>query len=169
MNWEEVGAIGQVLGSLAVFITLVYLASQVRHARQETRRSISQGRAASSRELAIHRASSEQLNSIYSRAIRALGSQQPHPFIVHLMERARLTQEEATGLFWDQYAFWNHRQVIVSYVDDLTPGERAEFESGIRASYAPSSPIGHLWYEHSKANINPDAVCYVDNLLAQPG
>jgi hypothetical protein len=26
MNWDEVGAIGQVLGSIAVFITLEYLA-----------------------------------------------------------------------------------------------------------------------------------------------
>ena len=31
MNWEEVGAIGQVLGSIAVFVTLGYLAVQVKH------------------------------------------------------------------------------------------------------------------------------------------
>jgi hypothetical protein len=29
MNWEEVGAIGQVLGSIAVFVTLAYLARQI--------------------------------------------------------------------------------------------------------------------------------------------
>ena len=34
MNWDEVGAIGQVLGSVAVFITLVYLSIQTRHADQ---------------------------------------------------------------------------------------------------------------------------------------
>ena len=37
MNWDEVGAIGQMLGSLAVFITLVYLSVQTRHARSESR------------------------------------------------------------------------------------------------------------------------------------
>src|SRR5215831_3575171 len=42
MNWEEVGAIGQLLGSVAVFVTLVYLATQVRFARAEYMRSISQ-------------------------------------------------------------------------------------------------------------------------------
>jgi len=42
MNWEEVGAIGQVLGSIAVFITLGYLAVQLRHARAEMQRSPSQ-------------------------------------------------------------------------------------------------------------------------------
>jgi hypothetical protein len=29
MNWDEVGAIGQVLGSIAVFVTLIYLARQI--------------------------------------------------------------------------------------------------------------------------------------------
>ena len=33
MNWNEVGAIGQVLGSIAVFVTLGYLAVQLRRIR----------------------------------------------------------------------------------------------------------------------------------------
>jgi hypothetical protein len=39
MNREAVGAIGQVLGSLAVFVTLAYLAIQTKHAKEEARRS----------------------------------------------------------------------------------------------------------------------------------
>jgi hypothetical protein len=49
MNWDAIGAIGQVLGSVAVFITLGYLAVQVRHQRQENRRALSQGRAEAAR------------------------------------------------------------------------------------------------------------------------
>src|SRR5580765_3506821 len=45
MNWDAIGAIGQVLGSIAVLITLVYLSIQTRHARSESRRALSQGRA----------------------------------------------------------------------------------------------------------------------------
>jgi hypothetical protein len=30
MNWEAIGAIGEVLGALAVIVTLVYLAVQIR-------------------------------------------------------------------------------------------------------------------------------------------
>jgi hypothetical protein len=33
MNWDAVGAIAELLGSLAVFATLVYLAVQVRHSK----------------------------------------------------------------------------------------------------------------------------------------
>ena len=54
MNWEEVGAIGQVLGSIAVFITLVYLSVQTRHARSESRRALSQGRTEAVTELFFH-------------------------------------------------------------------------------------------------------------------
>jgi hypothetical protein len=39
-----IGAIGQVLGSIAVFVTLGYLTLQVRHAREEVRRSVTQTR-----------------------------------------------------------------------------------------------------------------------------
>ena len=33
MNWDAIGAIGQMLGSIAVFVTLGYLAVQVRRIR----------------------------------------------------------------------------------------------------------------------------------------
>jgi len=35
MNWDAVGAIGEIIGAIAVVVTLVYLATQVRHARRE--------------------------------------------------------------------------------------------------------------------------------------
>lgn len=37
MNWEAVGAIGEVAGAIAVVVTLVYLALQIRHSTQATR------------------------------------------------------------------------------------------------------------------------------------
>jgi hypothetical protein len=33
MNWEAIGAVGELVGALAVFATLIYLAVQVRHSR----------------------------------------------------------------------------------------------------------------------------------------
>jgi len=86
MNWEEVGAIGQMLGSLAVFITLGYLAVQLRHARAEVRRSISQGRAAAVRELAIHRSDNVHLNLASAKAYLALGGLRDRPLIQRLFD-----------------------------------------------------------------------------------
>ena len=37
MNWEAISAIGQIVGALAVVISLIYLANQVRSSARETR------------------------------------------------------------------------------------------------------------------------------------
>ena len=37
MNWDAIGAIGQVLGSIAVFVSLVYLAVQIRRSTTQAR------------------------------------------------------------------------------------------------------------------------------------
>jgi hypothetical protein len=31
VNWDAIGAVGEILGAFAVFVSLVYLAVQVRH------------------------------------------------------------------------------------------------------------------------------------------
>ena len=37
MNWDAIGAIGEVVGAIAVFISLIYLATQVRTQNRESR------------------------------------------------------------------------------------------------------------------------------------
>ena len=37
MNWEAIGAVGEILGALSVLLTLIYLATQVREAKRATR------------------------------------------------------------------------------------------------------------------------------------
>ena len=44
MNWDALAAVGEILGSVAVLVTLGYLTLQVRHARSEARRALGQGR-----------------------------------------------------------------------------------------------------------------------------
>ena len=52
MNWEAIGAVGEISGALAVVLTLLYLARQVNESRKTTIAQIYQGRAdAASRSL----------------------------------------------------------------------------------------------------------------------
>ena len=37
MNWDAIGAVGEILGAMAVFITLVYLSIQIRQGTKATR------------------------------------------------------------------------------------------------------------------------------------
>jgi hypothetical protein len=47
LNWEAIGAVGEVLGAVAVVVTLAYLAAQVRESRNATAADIYQTRAMS--------------------------------------------------------------------------------------------------------------------------
>jgi hypothetical protein len=160
MNWDAIGAIGQAVSALALIIVIV----QVRHARAETRRSMSQGRAAAVRELCMHKSGNELLNTANRKAHVALGGQDQD--LARRLMDAGLTGEEVNAVVFDQFAFWHYRQA--SYLDELTAGERTEFEGGIRGSYGSFNVVGRLWYDTLKPTLNPDFVRYVDNLLAQP-
>jgi len=55
MNWEAIGAIGEIAGALAVVLTLLYLARQINESRKATVAQIYQGRAdAASRSIGLY-------------------------------------------------------------------------------------------------------------------
>jgi hypothetical protein len=132
MDWEEVGAIGQLLGSLAVFVTLIYLASQVRFARAEYMRSISQHRADAIRDL-YSQEREEPIRKIYVRLNAALGGT-PTPFEQALIERGA-TPDEAFAMHTMQLMLWNYRLQMIPYLDELTPMDRVTFVGGVHARY----------------------------------
>jgi hypothetical protein len=165
MNWDAIAAIGQLLGSVAIFVTLGYLAVQVKHARGELRRSIRQGRGEAQRELYLFRAGDRRMNELAQRANEALGAT-PGAFVQEMMEQTGLTREEITALNSEQIAWWSYRVQVVAYVDELPPEDRVEFDASTRAFY--SVPYSRRWLEASKPRLNPSAVRYIENLLAQP-
>jgi len=167
MNWDEVSAIGQVLGSIAVFITLGYLALQVRHANYQLRRSIGQGRGEAIRDLFMARATDMQLAGLPAKTDESFGSQ-PGPFVDVVMQKAGLTREEAYRLSHEQAAWFNYRSQVFPYVADLLPSDRALFENGIRLTYAGG--MARVYLDTTiRSMAHPDFIRYVDNLLAQPG
>ena len=165
MNWEEVGAIGQVLGSIAVFVTLGYLAIQVKHSRQDARRALSQGRGEANRDVLALQCD-ERINRLFDKANVVLGAP-PSTFASALMEQVGLTSEEATLLYWLELTRWNYRLQIIPNADELSPMERAHFDGSIRTGYGRVG-VSQLFYERIKLAAHPDAVRYIDNLLAQP-
>ena len=162
MNWDAIAAIGQAASALA----LVFVLIQVRHARAEVRRSISQSRTTNSRELIVLRATDERLMNILLKSSEKLGPFSP-PVTNAFVEKAGLTVVEARVAFYDLLAWWQHRALAIKYIDELSEGERFEFDCGIRAFYG--DPLAKLWYETQKPRLNPVAARYIDNVLAQPG
>ena len=166
MNWDEVGAIGQVLGSLAVFITLGYLAIQVRHGRSDTQRSIIATRGETLRQLVMVKVTDERVLNLNLKVQTLLGAPQ-QPFAEQLMERTGITTEEAHLLWWEQFAWWNYRTHTLPYLHELPLGAQQHFVIGMKGYRV--DPLLRLWFDTSRFFLDPDAVRYVDNLLAQPG
>ena len=165
MNWEEIGAIGQVLGSVAVFVTIGYLAMQVSHTRQEAQRNLAKVSSDTAQEILLAQLMHPSLNATYSKAYARL-SVTLSPVLRMLMERAGLTEEEARLVNTHQMAWWQHRAAVIPNVAAMPSEGRISFEKATRNYFG--DPLRRMWYEESKAGLHPESVRYVDNLLAQP-
>ena len=162
MNWEAIAAIGQMLGSVAVFVALGYLAIQQRYTRRELQRSISQSRSDAARQLMMTQATDGRLVSILQRASTEHGGVFPR---IATPTSTITLEEEATWSAWE-FAWWQYRTQTITHIDELPAGECVQFDRGVGAAYGlPGS--SRVWYEHFKVStLNPDAVRYIDNLLA---
>jgi len=165
MNWEEVGAIGQVLGSVAVFMTLGYLAVQVRHARMETRRSTSYVRTSSSSQQQMAFALDERWARIWTRANVGLGTPIP-PFMTELIRLTGVTTEEAASLLFGLHAQWEAHFHTIEYIGELSSEERAQVDGMLRGML--TSRLYRTYYDHHRSAFNRRAVRYIDSLMAEP-
>src|SRR5262245_21853006 len=163
MNWDAVAAIGQAVSALALIIVIV----QVRHARQEVRRSASQQRAEALGELYLTRATNERLLATRMQAELALRGAGTSDFGSALME-VGITREQSAALFHEEMAWYNARWPGIAFSEDLTAGQRRENEVNLRGIYEGSG-VSAIWYRSTKQFLNPEFVRYIDNLLVQPG
>ena len=166
MNWEEVGAIGQLLGSVAVFITLGYLALQVRHARMETRRSASSVRVSMTSQQMMAFAVDERLARVFTQAVIGFGSPLP-PFMSELVRVTGVTTEEAASLLFAFNAQFQSFAHSIEFIGELSSEERREFEGNLQGMF--TAPLFRSYFNNQRPMLNQHAVRYIEKLLTQPG
>jgi hypothetical protein len=71
MNWNAVGAVGQIFGSLATFVTVGFLAVQTHDTEHEMKRAIAQSRTERAMEIKLAQATNERLAEITLRGKRS--------------------------------------------------------------------------------------------------
>ncbi|MBM89205.1 MAG: hypothetical protein CMQ41_12590 [Gammaproteobacteria bacterium] len=103
MNWEAIGAVGEIVGALAVVITLVYLASQVRHAKETAADTNRLERSKGVRDMLI----SSPLNSEFQKTLtKGLNTTD---YYSKLGSQLNLSAERAATFDWAMaYWFWLH-------------------------------------------------------------
>ncbi|HSG89310.1 MAG TPA: hypothetical protein VLA56_08860 [Pseudomonadales bacterium] len=162
MNWDAISAVGEILGSVAVFITLGYLALQVRHARAETGRALSQGRMEANRE--VLKLDLEERHLAARIKAEAAFAVTPPRVVVELMEKTSLTLEEAWHVFLVEVARWNYRTHVIVHWDALPESERDLFDHAVRIRMA--SGLSLWMYEmHFRPGANKEVLTYMDRVL----
>ena len=161
MNWEAVGAIAEVLGSLTVISTLFYLALQVRHAHDQIRMSVRQSRIATLRDLQLAVVESPELTRVVSKAFvgwtPAIESEK------QFYEAAEFTIEDQ--IIWANYmrVYWSYHREAIGSIPDLTPAQQKEVDREITAIYTAGP--GRLYFD-SMSSLDSPALQYVRELLA---
>jgi len=168
MNWEEVGAIGQMLGSIAVFITLGYLSVQVGHAREQMSRSARAARHEAIRQYFMFEYTSSHRTEALLRLDPNIGVKGAYSAWTDFIMQRGGTRGEAQRLNFSELVYWSVAEQNIGTIDDFSLGERSQFESALRFVYGGGSSLRTKWYETTKFRLNPDAVRFIDNLLAQP-
>ncbi len=62
---------------------------------------------------------------------------------------------------------WQYRLELIPHVGDMSPIERRDFEMTIRGLYGQPSVHG-VFYQYLKPFQHPDAIRYIESVLAQP-
>lgn len=87
MNWNAVGAIGQILGSVAVFVTIGFLAVQVHDNETQMQRSIAESRTERVTQANTTLATNERLVGIHVKVNQALRGDKPLPPFIEAATR----------------------------------------------------------------------------------
>ena len=135
MTLENLGNLGEFIGSIAVLASLLYLALQVRQATKWQRHAAALDRATA---LTSPFFASSELPTVLAKIMAVDGLQ---PMTKALVERYDLTPEEAT--LW-----WRHLVLIWMGIeaDYSLTGESQEMESAIR--YLMTFPDNQVFWEH---------------------
>ena len=161
MNWEAIGATGEVLGAAAVVVTLIYLAVQVRHAKAATADQSRIYRATAVREMIIETCRDDKLRMLQTKSWGL------EPYYQTMASELGLSIEEATKLDWGNgYYFW---MWWGQYASTIHSRDRKELEHII--ANLGGTPGMQAHWENSPLTrplLDREYVKFVDAILAGP-
>lgn len=148
MNWEAVGAVGEVAAAITVLITLIYLSLQVRSVKEQTASAAHQYEFNGLNQFAITVAESESLCQVMVKGRNSYASLSEterlrfdhiHSYFFNLVESMYLLNGEASHMLDEPDSLENIKANVKLYCDN--PGVR-EFWSQYQRFYP--DPIKNL-------------------------
>ncbi len=160
MNWDAIGAIGEIVGALAVVLTLVYLAYQVRYAKTATLDQNRLTRATAIREIILATATNDDLR------LSQMKNWGLENYYANLSDKLGVSAAEASRNEWaNAYYFWTYWGQWRS-----THGKHdlAELEHIIPLLFSMPG-VRHTWDKSPLGKVLMDEgfVLFVDEILAR--
>ena len=160
MNWEAISSIGEMVGALAVVVTLGYLAEQVKHAKAATADNSRLIRANGVREMCLEMCRNDALRMTQTKNW-GFGV-----YYEELAEKLGDSVEEATRVDWANcYYFWMYWGQYSSTTETRDLNELEHVISGLC-----STPGMKLSWETSpliRPLLQEDFVAFVDGIVAK--
>ena len=161
MNWDAIGAIAELLGAVGVIASLVYLATQIRHSREQMDRNTQASAAAA------HQLYEQGVSSLIMDAVRIPGLQQ---LLIRAQADFEQLDEENARCFsnfavvcmrtWDN-AFYQHR---MGMLDDVRwQVAQRDLEAFVQ------QPGVTQWWRKMRPNLLPEFVALVEEILGEEG
>ena len=161
MTIQDWGAIGEVVGAIAVVVTLAYLATQVRYARLAASDTSRQGRADGVREILLTTIDNPDFRRVWRKA-----SPDTESNLVMLAERlgGGITVDEA-DMIWHGACAWAYLH-WAQFRAIKTPEDERELESLVAGFYS-RPPMSILWRgdELLRSLVDPEFVRWVDGII----
>lgn len=154
MNWEAIGAIGEIVGAAAVFISLIYLASQIRISNRASKQAVEQHMLDNVRNWLGRISDSDSLSAIWMRGSR---------------DDPKLTEEE-----WIRYGTLCH-EVTLSWERSFLLEREGSVSSslGEREKHMRRIVIGspgyRKWFAARKVAFTKEFVELMESELAKVG
>jgi hypothetical protein len=158
MNWDAIGAVGEIVGAAAVVLTLGYLAIQVRFAKIATTDANRMSRGVGIREIQLAMATNDDLRRSVCKAV---GLEEWHN---QLADKLGVSADDAARMdYVSIYHFWMHYH---QFLGANSKKDKEELHYIIGGFYRTPA-IRYSWDSspYGKASFLPDFVTFVDRIL----
>ena len=159
MDWDAIGAVGEIVGAFAVFVTLIYLASQIRYARLTAMDSNRSHRVEAIRDINGLVATSAEVRAAWNKAIGP-AYRQLHTDIADSMD---LSFDEAS-LIITQGANWGFTH-WAQWRSLKSPSDEKELVNIVRAWYGENPMKALIAHPGFRAYFDEEFVHWLDKTL----
>jgi len=158
VNWDAIGAVGEILGAIAVVATLGYLAVQIRAARESAADANRLNRANGVTQMALEFVGNADL------ATSVINSHKTEAYYTEFASKLDVSFDDASRSDWFHlYYFWLHWG---QYSSSKTQDDLTELSNVIRAFYSiPGVRYSWDYSPYAKPVLDPAFVRYVDQVL----